>query len=473
MALSWTDNPATNNTHVRAVHINELRRTINRNRRAASLALFVWSDGPFVSGAVRIRAVHFNEIRAAIPPSVPLGSWSVGSAPSPSRQVSARDINDLRRWVDQFSASVGLSAGPDPVPQGVTSFTVDENSAPPNYVMVDSNWIQDILNLGPNAQGGGPLRLRSEVRATLSTGVVPTGAFVTAFQRYASAGIAPCALLSRAFDFPGSPVNPYDQNQGLTGLTNPYIDHFATTAENFANQVKLAGGLDAMSYFIWNEPNNQGQPPQLDALHFGALLYQCYNRIKALGIGGSVNMGGLLWPYAPAQGVSASAATQLLVGYLTDTYNRLLEHNVGSAFGNSVPWDAITVHVHHCGWSSADMGYLRSQVDGVFDPTVNTHPNVSLSDKRPVYVGEWGITHDDFNGTPGCLSSNFSVLEANFDAMWYFSHPVHTLGVFPGSCTDHGESYGLVSWDESNVFRKTGTCNEWASLQALYQVQNP
>ncbi len=126
---NWTDNPATSGTHIRPRHINELRRTVDRNRRAANLSAYPWNDNP-VSITTHIRAAHFNEIRAAIPSSVSIGNWSVGHPPASTRQVSARDINDLRGWVDQFSRSLNLPTGPDPVPQGVTSFTVDENSGP-------------------------------------------------------------------------------------------------------------------------------------------------------------------------------------------------------------------------------------------------------------------------------------------------------------------------------------------------------
>lgn len=111
---TWTDSPATSATHIRAVHINELRRTVDADRAAAGLAPYTWSDGPGVSTETHIRAVHFTEIRAAIEQYMTLPNWSVGTAPSSSRQVSARDMNDLRNWTDQFSTAVGKPTGPDP-----------------------------------------------------------------------------------------------------------------------------------------------------------------------------------------------------------------------------------------------------------------------------------------------------------------------------------------------------------------------
>jgi hypothetical protein len=108
MGNYWTDNPAKPSTHVRAVHINELRSGVDNLRTSppCSLGGYPWTDNP-VSTTTHIRAVHFTELRNAIQDvwnchtmgAVP--NWSVGSAPSPSRQISARDMNDLRSWVDK------------------------------------------------------------------------------------------------------------------------------------------------------------------------------------------------------------------------------------------------------------------------------------------------------------------------------------------------------------------------------------
>ncbi|MCL4545836.1 MAG: hypothetical protein M1118_14815 [Chloroflexi bacterium] len=105
----WTDDPATSSTHIRTVHINELRRTVLRNRYKAGLGGVTWSDGPWATSRTHIRAVHFTEVHDAMTPYLGILTWSVGSPPAPSRQISARDINDLRNWTDQFSAVVGQS----------------------------------------------------------------------------------------------------------------------------------------------------------------------------------------------------------------------------------------------------------------------------------------------------------------------------------------------------------------------------
>lgn len=64
MATSWTDNPATTGTRIRAVHINELRAAVDTNRAAAGLTGYSWTDNP-VTTSSHIRAVHFGELRTA------------------------------------------------------------------------------------------------------------------------------------------------------------------------------------------------------------------------------------------------------------------------------------------------------------------------------------------------------------------------------------------------------------------------
>lgn len=115
MTTSWTDNPATSTTHIRTVHINELRNAVDKDLTAVGLPTYAWTDNP-VTTTTHIRAVHFTEIRTAIQTlwthagqgTVP--NWSVGSAPSPSRQISARDMNDLRTWVDQYDPASIIGA---------------------------------------------------------------------------------------------------------------------------------------------------------------------------------------------------------------------------------------------------------------------------------------------------------------------------------------------------------------------------
>jgi hypothetical protein len=110
----WTDNAANSSTRIRAIHINELRTAVNQLRAACNLAPYNWTDNP-IGTSTYVRAVRFTELRTAIQDlwnchtMGALPNWSVGSTPSASRQVSARDVNDLRGWVDQVDPPRALN----------------------------------------------------------------------------------------------------------------------------------------------------------------------------------------------------------------------------------------------------------------------------------------------------------------------------------------------------------------------------
>jgi hypothetical protein len=116
VGTSWTDNAANPSTRIRAVHINELRSAVDRLRTTPPCAFspYPWTDNP-VGATTHIRTVHFTELRTAIQDVWTchslgaLPNWSVGSPPSPSRQVSARDINDVRGWVDRVDPPGSLN----------------------------------------------------------------------------------------------------------------------------------------------------------------------------------------------------------------------------------------------------------------------------------------------------------------------------------------------------------------------------
>src|SRR5581483_10941668 len=122
MASRWIDDPITTSTHVRAIHINQLRGFVNALRSDVGLSPVNWVDGGIGgsvhSGTTRIRAVHFTQLRDAIQDiwnahgQGPLPNWTYGSAPSGggTRPISRRDVSDLRTWVDQVD--------PPTVPQG-------------------------------------------------------------------------------------------------------------------------------------------------------------------------------------------------------------------------------------------------------------------------------------------------------------------------------------------------------------------
>jgi hypothetical protein len=102
----WTDNPiVAGATRIRAVHLAELRTAVRDAHVAAGLPPVTWTD-PVINPSVPIRAVHFTQLRSAIQTLWthaglgPLPNWTVGSAPSPDRPISARDMNDLRAWFE-------------------------------------------------------------------------------------------------------------------------------------------------------------------------------------------------------------------------------------------------------------------------------------------------------------------------------------------------------------------------------------
>src|SRR6266851_3229487 len=105
MATNWTDPTLSTTIHVRAVHMNELQSVIDQNRAAAALGGYTWSNTPINPAATHIRAVHFTDARNAIQDlwnhagMGTLPHWSVGGPPTTSRQVSARDMTDLRNWI--------------------------------------------------------------------------------------------------------------------------------------------------------------------------------------------------------------------------------------------------------------------------------------------------------------------------------------------------------------------------------------
>jgi hypothetical protein len=319
--------------------------------------------------------------------------------------------------------------------QGVTSFTLAENTP---SVQVDDGWIQDILNLGTAATG--PLKLRALIRSSSSTNVVPVPDYQQVFQRYLNHGIEASAVLTNDFDRVagiGAPLTEVFNNPAINDFSNRTADH--------AGKLYPYG---VHNYFIWNEPNNAGHPEALPTQNFAALLYQCYHRTKAIVASANVYMGGIFWPNGI---MTPDQATQNVVNYVSGVYNYL------RANGGGVPWDAVTVHVHHCNFVEQDIINLRNGVDSIF----------AVGDRRPVYVGEWGPTHGDAN-QGGCTLNAFTWIRNHFDAMWFFQHPNRDNG---GACVD--SDFGTATWSQGASFSITGHCSLWDQLHYLYQFPNP
>jgi len=194
-----------------------------------------------------------------------LPGWSAGSAPAPgTRQIKASDINDLRTWLDQYSAAAGTATGADPF-QGVTSFSYDPTTYQPGVTgtapsIVDDFWVADVVALRNPAND--PFMLRTKVIADPNNNnQVSYPDYQTAFGRYTYQDFDNYAVLTSEFDplvmVDGNKVTVNDQ---LTNGTNGYINDFSLRAEDFASNLKDSG---LYSYFIWNEPNNSNS----SALH--------------------------------------------------------------------------------------------------------------------------------------------------------------------------------------------------------------
>jgi hypothetical protein len=93
--------------------------------------------------------VHFTELHDVIQDlwtrhgQGTLPNWDAGSTPSPSRQISARDINDLRSWLNQVdppAAKRGFHLGPFNTSQQTTFLGQDPSQFHPGMLVVIDNW---------------------------------------------------------------------------------------------------------------------------------------------------------------------------------------------------------------------------------------------------------------------------------------------------------------------------------------------
>ncbi len=332
--------------------------------------------------------------------------------------------------------------------QGINALTYDPNS---NQIATD-DLVRDIIDLGSTLPAGkNPLMMRSKVEASSSANgnVLNIVNFKNAFQLYANHGIATHAILPREFDNSG-----YDPNGPLWpgNLNNDYINDFSNRATDFASQL-TANGL--RSYFIWNEPNNNGQGSYLDEQHFAALLYQCYNRMKSVPGIGMIYAGSFTWPLGTFS--DPSYCTQLVRNYLANVKAHLDANSGGT------PFDAITVNVNHYNlnglhYSLADMQNLRDALVG----SSGVYPGKTL------FIGEWSVT-DAEAGVAGATLCAYSNLKPICFAMWFFQHTTFT--------DQNGDVWGATKWypGQGNpvpVF-PNGHMQVWDQLHYLYQWPDP
>jgi hypothetical protein len=101
---TFTDDPLTPGTVVKAAHTNQLRTAVNAVRTLAGLGPFGFTDGTLLSGATFVRAVHVNELRAKLNEArarlrlAPL-SYADASISAGSTVIRAAHFNDLRDGV--------------------------------------------------------------------------------------------------------------------------------------------------------------------------------------------------------------------------------------------------------------------------------------------------------------------------------------------------------------------------------------
>ncbi len=111
MTTSWTDYPATSDTPIKAIHVNEVRAAIDN---AGGTPPGGWTDGPTVSSSTPVKAKHLVEIHDAIQTLWnnrnlgALPNWSSGVQPGGTSMATAAtvihagDINDVRAWFNGY-----------------------------------------------------------------------------------------------------------------------------------------------------------------------------------------------------------------------------------------------------------------------------------------------------------------------------------------------------------------------------------
>lgn len=427
MANSWTDNPATNATRIRAIHINEIRATVDNDRRAAGLGGYAWTDSP-LSPSTHIRAIHFAEVRTAIQqvPNAPaLPNWSVGSAPSPSRQVSARDVNDLRNWTDQLSQAVGEQFGPIALStHGIVSFSYDATQHL-TVAGTDTTWTNDVAQL----KTSGPLLLiRTPIQSNANDNTLGSAGyteFQAAMDTWGQRGFTVGAVLPMEFDRPEKiGFCPNDNREVSNPLLNNYINDFSFRAEDFAN--KLAGH-HLTTFWVWNEPNLRqvttgsgcgSLPPADGSLSpqvYAAMLYQGCTRIKA----GAQAAGQTATVYAGSLSVIVGLTDPngpLCAGYLDAMYQYLNLHGVAGPY----PWDALSLNMENY----PDSGFISQVVAAIRAKQLqyrDTLDGSSSTPTKPIIIGEWGARNDQLD--PNRARTTYDALRSSFPTMYFFQHP--------------------------------------------------
>jgi hypothetical protein len=449
---------------------------VNADRAACQLPAYVFTDDP-VDATKHIRAVHWIELRYAIQDlwtcknlqSLPM--WSVGSAPSSSRQISIRDLTDLQYWLTTFESS------PNPVvfkpiifpsaAQGIISFSYD----PTSTGMVDAKWCDDLKALhGP----GTPLLVRTTITANQTTNQLGSAGYpeyIRAIKTWAGEGFSIGGVLPYEFDLVNTPVNPnpYCPNgalgKGGDPLLNDYIDDYRFRVQDFVTTLAPAG---LTTYWVWNEPNldgiiasgvncppgqttnpQTGKPYRNDSLspaNFGALLVKGCQAVRA---GGNATQTPVT-VYAAGLSISPTISASAAAAYLDAMYNYIQDKVT------SYPWDGLSVNIEGVQTSST----VRDIVNAI------TAVQAAHNDTGSLVVGEWGIGNtilvsqsqqDAFRCTYYAISQGFTT------RMYFFQHPL-------SKPDQSGLNYGAIDWNQTPaLFYKLGPLTAYGLLTSLYQ----
>src|SRR5581483_5946327 len=354
---------------------------------------------------------------AVCPDADPTMFWTDGVDVDGQRAIYKRKLADgsdvLSYPVDYNVACIACDLALQ-TEQGVNSFCYDPNTgSPPGSVpsSIDQNWVDNILALSsPNET----LLVRCGVveplagwAADASTDPNVAG-YDAALAVYRSAGVRVFVLFPPEFHL-GDQAHWNDPLDG--NFTNAYITEFSDLATSIAGALH-AGSSQVSGFIVWNEPNND--PTLLLPENFGALLYQCWNKLNASIGAGLFNLywGGIDLAVEGAEHPDPVAECQ---SFVNDVYTAV---SGPKGPNNPWPWCGVNVHVHRL----RTIDFANSLFQMIDDL------QAFWNDPAEVIVGEWGATVEDECAAPGSLSALFFALaRCNLPPakMFLFSHPEH------------------------------------------------
>lgn len=321
-AFPWTNDPATSTTHVRAVHVNELRSAIDTLNSAVGIAPVSWQDGSSVSTDTHIRAGHFTQLQNAIQAlwtyygQGSLPQWTAGSDPSTSRQILASDINDLRSWVttvDPPAAKRGFHCGPynDSPSLQATYLSQSSGQFQPGMLVVLDNWFMSDYTPGDS-----------------NYGQVSDQAYANWLTSQQSAGVEVFVRTYRSGTY-------YSD-----GSSDP---KYVTDADVFARMQAIYRSVHITRFIPGNEPNNEwntaGQPSTVQFWEAVAGFYQSVLQDYVTGVDRDPNGNALLEVYFRGMGQGNYAESPDVDGS-RDGYQVMQDYNAVLSNYGKFTWHA-------------------------------------------------------------------------------------------------------------------------------------